>query len=96
MNQIGGGSESRAAGSNPPHQGGHDITKMSLTDDYFSDVNIKTMRRLMNVIYVIGRLLKAFSIDFRFLSNSIINLREGTSNKIQYPMGSPASFRRLS
>ena len=43
---------------------------MSLTDDYFSDVNIKTMRRLMNVIYVIGRLLKAFSIDFRFLSNS--------------------------
>ena len=31
---------------------------MFLTDDYFSDVNPRSMRRLMNVIYVMGRLLK--------------------------------------
>ena len=68
---------------------------MSLTDDYFSDVNIKTMRRLMNVIYVIGRLLKAFSIDFRFLSNSNqYQGGRGAGNKMQYPMGLAASFRR--
>merc|ERR1719312_1442172 len=41
-----------------------ETNKMLLTDDYFSDVNPRSMRRLMNVIYVMGRLLKAFSIDF--------------------------------
>jgi len=41
-----------------------ELNKMFLTDDYFSDVNPRSMRRLMNVIYVMGRLLKAFSIDF--------------------------------
>jgi ankyrin repeat-rich membrane spanning protein len=39
---------------------------MFLTDDYFSDVNPRSMRRLMNVIYVTGRLLKAFNIDFNW------------------------------
>ena len=39
---------------------------MLLTDDYFSDVNPRSMRRLMNVIYVTGRLLKAFQIDFNW------------------------------
>jgi ankyrin repeat-rich membrane spanning protein len=37
---------------------------MFLTDDYFSDVNPRSMRRLMNVIYVMGRLMKAFNMDF--------------------------------
>jgi len=41
-----------------------ELNKMFLTDDYFSDVNPRSMRRLMNVIYVMGRLLKAFSIEF--------------------------------
>ena len=36
-----------------------EVNKMFLTDDYFSDVNPRSMRRLMNVIYVMGRLLKA-------------------------------------
>ena len=40
--------------------GPHDLTKVLLTDDYFSDANPRSMRRLMNVLYVIGRLLKAF------------------------------------
>merc|ERR1719266_885350 len=47
-------------------QGPLDMNKMFLTDDYFSDVNPRSMRRLMNVIYVMGRLLKAFSIDFNW------------------------------
>ena len=41
-------------------QGPLEVNKMFLTDDYFSDVNPRSMRRLMNVIYVMGRLLKAF------------------------------------
>jgi hypothetical protein len=45
--------------------GAGDMTSVSLTDDYFSDVNVKSVRRLMNVIYVMGRLMKAFNIDFR-------------------------------
>ena len=47
-------------------QGPLEVNKMFLTDDYFSDVNPRSMRRLMNVIYVMGRLLKAFSIDFNW------------------------------
>lgn len=34
--------------------GAHDLNKMLLTDDYFSDVNPRSMRRLMNVVYVTG------------------------------------------
>jgi hypothetical protein len=45
--------------------GGGDLTSFSLADDYFSDVNIKSVRRLMNIIYIMGRLLKSFNIDFR-------------------------------
>merc|ERR1719186_798329 len=47
-------------------QGPLELNKMFLTDDYFSDVNPRSMRRLMNVIYVMGRLLKAFNIDFNW------------------------------
>lgn len=43
-------------GSNLNRAGGaHDLTKMLLTDDYFSDVNPRSMRRLMNVVYVTGK-----------------------------------------
>lgn len=42
-------------GSNLNRIGGaQDLTKMLLTDDYFSDVNPRSMRRLMNVVYVSG------------------------------------------
>lgn len=37
--------------------GAHDLNKMLLTDDYFSDVNPRSMRRLMNVVYVTGGFL---------------------------------------
>ncbi|XP_046681629.1 kinase D-interacting substrate of 220 kDa B isoform X2 [Homalodisca vitripennis] len=54
-------------GSNLNRAGGaQDLTKMLLTDDYFSDVNPRSMRRLMNVVYITGRLLKAFQIDFNW------------------------------
>lgn len=43
-------------GSNLNRIGGaQDLTKMLLTDDYFSDVNPRSMRRLMNVVYVSGK-----------------------------------------
>ena len=64
------GSESEfgslASNLNKITQGPLEVNKMFLTDDYFSDVNPRSMRRLMNVIYVMGRLLKAFSIDFNW------------------------------
>ncbi|CAL4240545.1 unnamed protein product, partial [Meganyctiphanes norvegica] len=37
-----------------------------LTDDYFSDITPRSMRRLMNVVYITGRLMKAFHIDFNW------------------------------
>lgn len=33
---------------------GVDLSRIVLTDDYFSDVNPRSMRRLMNVIYITG------------------------------------------
>lgn len=74
------GSESIASsiGSNLNRIGGaQDLTKMLLTDDYFSDVNPRSMRRLMNVVYITGRLLKAFQIDFSWYRlASWINITE--------------------
>lgn len=46
--------------------GAHDLTKVLLTDDYFSDINPRSMRRLLNIVYITGRLLKAFNIDFNW------------------------------
>ncbi|XP_037926963.1 kinase D-interacting substrate of 220 kDa isoform X3 [Hermetia illucens] len=66
-------------GQNP--QGVLDLSKIILTDDYFSDVNPRSMRRLMNVIYITVRLLKAFQIEFSWYRlSSWINLTE------QWPM----------
>ena len=56
---------------------GMEVTKVMLTDDYFSDVNPRSLRRLMNVIYITVRLLKAFQIDFNWYRlSSWINLTE--------------------
>lgn len=49
------GSNLHRLGQNP--QGALDLSKIILTDDYFSDVNPRSMRRLMNVIYITGALL---------------------------------------
>ncbi|XP_065074364.1 kinase D-interacting substrate of 220 kDa-like isoform X8 [Ochlerotatus camptorhynchus] len=67
------GSNLHKLGQNPPV----DLSKIVLTDDYFSDVNPRSMRRLMNVIYITVRLLKAFKIDFSWYRlSSWINLTE--------------------
>lgn len=39
-----------------PAAGAADLGRVLLTDDYFSDVNPRSMRRLMNVLYVTGEL----------------------------------------
>ncbi|XP_043202856.1 kinase D-interacting substrate of 220 kDa-like isoform X4 [Amphibalanus amphitrite] len=57
--------------------GTSDLNRVLLTDDYFSDVNPRSMRRLMNVIYISGRLVKAFHIDFNWYHlASWINITE--------------------
>ncbi|XP_053671000.1 kinase D-interacting substrate of 220 kDa [Anopheles nili] len=67
------GSNLHKLGQNPPV----DLSKIILTDDYFSDVNPRSMRRLMNVIYITVRLLKAFQIDFSWYRlSSWTNLTE--------------------
>lgn len=43
-----------------------DMTKVVATDEYMSDVNLKSMRRLMNVVNVMGRLMRAFHIEFNW------------------------------
>ena len=54
-----------------------EMNRMFLADDYFSDVNPRSMRRLMNCIYVMGRLLKAFTIEFNWHHLSVwINIAE--------------------
>lgn len=46
--------------------GAQDLTHMLCSDDYFSEINPRSMRRLMNVACVTGRLLKSFQIDFNW------------------------------
>ncbi|XP_059471713.1 kinase D-interacting substrate of 220 kDa isoform X2 [Neocloeon triangulifer] len=48
-----------------------------LTDDYFSDVNPRSLRRLMNVMHITVRLLRSFQIEVSWYHVSIwINLAE--------------------
>lgn len=42
--------------------GAADLGRVLLTDDYFSDVNPTSMRRLMNVLYITGQFLFVFFI----------------------------------
>ncbi|GIY65314.1 kinase D-interacting substrate of 220 kDa [Caerostris darwini] len=62
-------SESMASSISNLHRivtGAQDINKALLADDYFSDINPRSMRRLLNILYITGRLLKAFHIDFNW------------------------------
>ncbi|XP_052281428.1 kinase D-interacting substrate of 220 kDa B-like isoform X3 [Dreissena polymorpha] len=43
-----------------------DISNTLTKNDYFSDINPKSMRRLMNIVAVTGRLLRAYNIDFNW------------------------------
>lgn len=56
-------------GSNLNRLGGaQDLNKMLLTDDYFSDVNPRSMRRLMNVVYVTGNIESHIAMQYNIES----------------------------
>lgn len=43
-----------------------DLTDQLIKSDYFSDVNPRNLRRLINIIAITGRLLRAYHIDFNW------------------------------
>ncbi|XP_069130680.1 kinase D-interacting substrate of 220 kDa B-like isoform X1 [Argopecten irradians] len=48
------------------HASNIDISHSLSKTDYFSDINPRSMRRLMNIVAVTGRLLRAYNIDFNW------------------------------
>ena len=44
----------------------YDLTDQLLKSDYFLDVNPRNLRRLINIIALTGRLLRAYHIDFNW------------------------------
>ncbi|OWF35590.1 kinase D-interacting substrate of 220 kDa-like [Mizuhopecten yessoensis] len=48
------------------HASNLDISQSLTKNDYFSDINPRSMRRLMNIVAVTGRLLRAYNIDFNW------------------------------
>ncbi|KAM8914162.1 kinase D-interacting substrate of 220 kDa B isoform 4-T4 [Spinachia spinachia] len=54
-----------------------DLTKLLVTEDWFSDISPQTMRRLLNIVSITGRLLRANQIIFNWdRLASWINLTE--------------------
>ncbi|XP_039992525.1 kinase D-interacting substrate of 220 kDa B isoform X3 [Xiphias gladius] len=54
-----------------------DLTKLLVTEDWFSDISPQTMRRLLNIVSITGRLLRANHIIFNWdRLASWINLTE--------------------
>ncbi|XP_006864065.1 PREDICTED: kinase D-interacting substrate of 220 kDa [Chrysochloris asiatica] len=54
-----------------------DLTKLLVTEDWFSDISPQTMRRLLNIVSLTGRLLRANQISFNWdRLASWINLTE--------------------
>ncbi|XP_028997644.1 kinase D-interacting substrate of 220 kDa B isoform X3 [Betta splendens] len=54
-----------------------DLTKLMVTEDWFSDISPQSMRRLLNIVSVTGRLLRANQITFNWdRLASWINLTE--------------------
>ncbi|KAM6968925.1 kinase D-interacting substrate of 220 kDa B-like isoform 2-T3 [Tautogolabrus adspersus] len=54
-----------------------DLTKLLVTEDWFSDISPQTMRRLLNIVSITGRLLRANQITFNWdRLASWINLTE--------------------
>nr|XP_032817411.1 kinase D-interacting substrate of 220 kDa isoform X1 [Petromyzon marinus]XP_032817415.1 kinase D-interacting substrate of 220 kDa isoform X1 [Petromyzon marinus] len=43
-----------------------DLSKLLVTEDWFSDINPQTMRRLLNVVSLTGRLLRANQVQFNW------------------------------
>ncbi|XP_046352600.2 kinase D-interacting substrate of 220 kDa B-like isoform X1 [Haliotis rufescens] len=64
-------SKSAKFGSLTGSQGGvntssFDLSSQVVKNDYFSDINPRSMRRLMNIVAVTARLLRAYNIDFNW------------------------------
>lgn len=55
-------------------QGPIDLSRIVLTDDYFSEVNPRSMRRLMNVIYITGKYILIGRMELRMESISKANV----------------------
>ncbi|XP_058468960.1 kinase D-interacting substrate of 220 kDa B isoform X4 [Solea solea] len=54
-----------------------DLTKLMVTEDWFNDISPQSMRRLLNIVSVTGRLLRAHQITFNWdRLASWINLTE--------------------
>ncbi|CAL9686452.1 unnamed protein product [Knipowitschia caucasica] len=54
-----------------------DLTKLLVTEDWFSDISPQTMRRLLNIVSITGRLLRANQILFNWDRLALwINLTE--------------------
>ncbi len=56
--------------------GPSDLKKMLLGDDYFSDVNPRSMRRLMNIIHITGLFEK---LSFTYNHNYTIKISTATT-----------------
>ncbi|XP_076446294.1 kinase D-interacting substrate of 220 kDa B-like [Babylonia areolata] len=55
------------AGSQPQmYASSFDLSNTFARSDYFSDINPRSMRRLMNIVSVTARLLRAYNIDFKW------------------------------
>ncbi|CAH2086371.1 unnamed protein product [Euphydryas editha] len=65
-----------------PAGGAADLGRVLLTDDYFSDVNPRSMRRLMNVLYVTGTCQRTAST--RLGTRSITKLLATASKPFSY------------
>ncbi|KAF1371527.1 hypothetical protein PFLUV_G00269210 [Perca fluviatilis] len=67
----------RQAQRSVPRQMSFDLTKLMVAEDWFSDISPQTMRRLLNIVSVTGRLLRANQIAFNWdRLASWINLTE--------------------
>ncbi|KAK7097954.1 kinase D-interacting substrate of 220 kDa B-like [Littorina saxatilis] len=55
------------SGSQPQiYTSSYDLSNTFARNDYFSDINPRSMRRLMNIVSVTARLLRAYNIDFKW------------------------------
>lgn len=60
---VPGGGGAVLSGMATPAGPGRDLVAALSRNDYFSDINPKSMRRLMNITAVIGRFLRAYGLD---------------------------------
>ncbi|KAI5733867.1 hypothetical protein M8J76_017093 [Diaphorina citri] len=81
-------------GSNMNKVGASDVTKMLLTDDYFSDVTPRTMRRLLNVVSVTATWIN-MTEQWPFRMSYLIFYHETTEEIIDDNMTLQALFEKV-